>query len=272
MRGRGNNAPPAHKMGNPARQDRQPDRGNVDCGDCRLSIRPETLEKLMTIEMSAEARMAVMRVFLEDRAHVEKLRTGGAERTARWRAKRTPNVTNVTSDASRNVTSDVSPNVTVTSPNVTSDASTRAEPILSEVGDNKKKESKKGTRLPVGWLPSDGSWTSAVEKLGIDKAKLELEKFRDHFAAKAGQAGVGLDWDATWRNWARKAFEWLPQARAGPNGHRAKPSSLSVFQSIANGTDKSEPRDNSRPSDGPDRVGPTIEGDAVEIFERGRFG
>lgn len=189
--------------------------------------------------------MAVMRVFLEDRAHVEKLRTGGAERTARWRAKRTPNVT---SDASHNVTSDASLNVTVTSPNVTSDASTRAEPILSEVGDNKKKESKKGTRLPLGWLPSDGSWTSAVEKLGLDKAKLELEKFRDHFAAKAGQGGVGLDWDASWRNWARKALEWMaPPTRAGPhvNGSRASAipperdvhaAAQRLSDNIANGT------------------------------------
>jgi hypothetical protein len=28
-------------------------------------------------------------------------------------------------------------------------------------------------------------------------------KFRDHWAAKPGKAGLKLDWDATFRNWVR---------------------------------------------------------------------
>lgn len=39
----------------------------------------------MTIEMSAEARMAVMRVFLEDAKFREKDRSAGGERMARFR-------------------------------------------------------------------------------------------------------------------------------------------------------------------------------------------
>jgi hypothetical protein len=29
-------------------------------------------------------------------------------------------------------------------------------------------------------------------------------RFKDHWAAQAGRAGVKADWFATWRNWVRK--------------------------------------------------------------------
>lgn len=55
---------------------------------------------------------------------------------------------------------------------------------------------KKGYRLPADWMPKDHIHET-----------YELEKFRDYWASVAGQRGVKLDWDATWRNWVKNANE-----------------------------------------------------------------
>jgi uncharacterized protein YdaU (DUF1376 family) len=57
----------------------------------------------------------------------------------------------------------------------------------------------RGTRLEPEWFPSEH----------LDE-KLELEKFRDYWIAQPGQKGVKTDWDATWRNWVRRAAEGGP--------------------------------------------------------------
>jgi hypothetical protein len=49
-----------------------------------------------------------------------------------------------------------------------------------------------------GWHRDNG-WTDG-------QAGYELEKFRDYWCAKARDAAK-LDWQATWRNWLRKAAE-----------------------------------------------------------------
>lgn len=72
----------------------------------------------------------------------------------------------------------------------------------------------RGSRLPDGWFPPEADWRTASEALGPD-ADGELEKFRDHWRAAPGQRGVKLDWNATWRNWVRRASE-LARPRAGP--------------------------------------------------------
>jgi len=48
---------------------------------------------------------------------------------------------------------------------------------------------------------------------------LEFEKFRDYWIAQPGQKGVKADWDATWRNWVRKAKEFSPkqETRSAPS-------------------------------------------------------
>ena len=62
----------------------------------------------------------------------------------------------------------------------------------------------RGSRLPDDWQPR-------VED-GTDE--LELAKFRDHWKAAPGQRGVKLDWDATWRNWLRRAAESKPKQQS----------------------------------------------------------
>jgi hypothetical protein len=57
---------------------------------------------------------------------------------------------------------------------------------------------------------TDDDWAEACRVLGSRRVETELAKFRDYWPAKPGSAGRKLDWDATWRNWIRKAVEQLP--------------------------------------------------------------
>jgi hypothetical protein len=74
----------------------------------------------------------------------------------------------------------------------------------------------RGTRLPEGWEPTDktldwcahelipgGRWSESSRVF----IRREHAKFTDYWTAKAGRDAVKLDWDATWRNWMRRAFE-----------------------------------------------------------------
>ena len=65
---------------------------------------------------------------------------------------------------------------------------------------NHKEEQTRGSRLPKNFNPE----IEAEAESGIDRQK-EILKFCDYWTAKAGAGGVKLDWQATWRNWARSA-------------------------------------------------------------------
>ena len=70
----------------------------------------------------------------------------------------------------------------------------------------------KGKRLPEDWTPAR---TTANEKAeadhGPDWLRRQLDRFRDHWAAQSGTKGVKADWDATWRNWIRRATDFEPK-------------------------------------------------------------
>lgn len=68
--------------------------------------------------------------------------------------------------------------------------------------------SKRGTRLPENWQPSEADFQFAWEILGSQGTVNETERFRDYWHAKAGKDATKLDWSATWRNWVRKAKEY----------------------------------------------------------------
>jgi hypothetical protein len=78
-----------------------------------------------------------------------------------------------------------------------------------------KKSTARGCRLPFDWKPCAEGRLMAGNTLGNSEARAELEKFKDYWASQPGARGVKADWDATWRNWVRKAAEG-GQPRAGP--------------------------------------------------------
>jgi hypothetical protein len=59
---------------------------------------------------------------------------------------------------------------------------------------------KRATRLPTDFEPTP----EPEAEQGIDR-RIELANFRDYWTAKAGKDGAKLDWQATWRQWARKS-------------------------------------------------------------------
>jgi len=66
---------------------------------------------------------------------------------------------------------------------------------------------KNGTRIPADWFLSKhlGEW-SIDEGASHDLVRVEADKFRDYWVGVAGAKGRKADWDATWRNWIRKAI------------------------------------------------------------------
>jgi len=86
-------------------------------------------------------------------------------------------------------------------PNATPMATNNQEPITN----NHKPISRatKGSRLSADWvLPEDWESWARQERPDLNPQKVG-EQFKDFWIAKAGAAGVKLDWQATWRNWVR---------------------------------------------------------------------
>ena len=93
-------------------------------------------------------------------------------------------------------------------------------------GQKPAKSDRRGRRLPDGWAPARTPGNLGMEA-GHDPAWLEreLDRFRDHWAAQPGAKGRKADWDATWRNWLRKADDYGPRrprssTRGGPDWDR----------------------------------------------------
>jgi hypothetical protein len=60
-------------------------------------------------------------------------------------------------------------------------------------------------RLSPNWRPNDADARFAIRVMGRERADAECDAFRDYWTAKPGRDACKLDWDATWRNWVRRA-------------------------------------------------------------------
>jgi hypothetical protein len=79
--------------------------------------------------------------------------------------------------------------------------------------------SPSGSRLPADWqLPDDWRDWAKAERPDID-AKTEAASFADYWHAKPGKDGRKTDWQATWRNWIRRARGSPPNGRAVTAAH-----------------------------------------------------
>ena len=78
---------------------------------------------------------------------------------------------------------------------------------------------KKGSRLPDDWtLPDEWRrWARAhLSENGIED---QAARFKDYWIAKPGKDGGKLNWQATWRNWVRRAAEDGGSPANGAQGH-----------------------------------------------------
>ncbi|MFC9966299.1 hypothetical protein ACFVH4_18885 [Nocardia ignorata] len=88
----------------------------------------------------------------------------------------------------------------------------------------------KGHRLPEDWQPSGAAVVQMrAEFPGIDFWQ-ENAKFRDYWSAQPGAKGRKTDWDATWRNWIRRAFE--QSHRPGPQRAASQPTTARSDQKV----------------------------------------
>ena len=101
------------------------------------------------------------------------------------------------------------------------------EPELSKRDTNVSQ--KNGTRLPDDWFLSAslGQW-SIEQGATDDLVRAEADKFKDYWMGVAGAKGRKANWDATWRNWIRKAIaDNQPQFKAITGGHNGQSTSKS---------------------------------------------
>jgi len=88
-----------------------------------------------------------------------------------------------------------------------------------------KKRGTKGSRLSTDFELPD-SWTEfcQTERPDLNPQKV-FDSFKDYWVAKAGAAGVKLDWTATWRNWVRNQNIAKPLFNKADIAHVTVPSS-----------------------------------------------
>jgi hypothetical protein len=86
---------------------------------------------------------------------------------------------------------------------------------------------KRASRLPDGWVPDE--MFAAREGLAADTIRREADSFRDYWRGAPGQRGVKADWDATWRNWVRKAAQRTKPAVRQAYDYDADPANRGVL-------------------------------------------
>lgn len=89
----------------------------------------------------------------------------------------------------------------------------------SSVPPKPKRSQARGARLPGDWtLPGPWAEWVRVNFPTVTEAELtrEADTFRDYWIAKPGAQACKLDWEATWRNWCRKALSSAGRHRGGP--------------------------------------------------------
>jgi hypothetical protein len=166
------------------------------------------------------------------KAEVEADKEANRARQKRWRDRQRNAVTNGVTDT---VTNGVS-NGTPSRPVPTVLPTEVQEPPSSLRSEPPRPKSKRGSRLPEGWTPNP----KLVEEMeaecpGVD-LRSEHRSFTDHWKSQPGSKALKLDWDATWRNWMRRA-----RTSRGPN-LRAAPRSTTDDRMAAVQQLRSTPR------------------------------
>lgn len=145
-----------------------------------------------------EAILIAVRAIEEVQSQVEARRAGERERKRRQRAAKSDEDGTVTGQSR-----DIAGTVTDVTPSPSFPPNPPNTP--TPVGNNTR--TRKGARLEanftvpdewIGWAMKERAWSR-------DDANAEAANFVDYWHAKPGKDGLKLDWEATWRNWARNS-------------------------------------------------------------------
>ncbi|MCA1782023.1 MAG: hypothetical protein LC679_07570 [Intrasporangiaceae bacterium] len=102
----------------------------------------------------------------------------------------------------------------------------RPDPSLpDQTKSEARKRAERATRLPDGWQPEPEP--ELVKAIGGQRAAREqFDRFCDHWRGQPGAKGRKVDWQATWRNWLRRAPEFsggkLQVAKGSPETEQSK--------------------------------------------------
>lgn len=88
----------------------------------------------------------------------------------------------------------------------------------SLAGDPARSDTR-GTRLPENFLVTDEHREFAREQ-GLPNPDDEIGEFKDYWRAKPGRDGIKIDWNATFRNWLRRAPKYQPNRTRQPKSGR----------------------------------------------------
>jgi len=105
-------------------------------------------------------------------------------------------------------------------------ASSRIEENRIEEKREAKASPKNGARLSPDWfLPASWGQWALQEGASQEQIRSEADKFKDYWIGVAGAKARKADWEATWRNWIRKAIsDAKPKFTAITGGQYVKPN------------------------------------------------
>ena len=175
------------------------------------------VETLVAVGATPEQILAAVRTAeaTKDDA-LEISREKARNRIKKWRDKQACNVTERSVTDTKRLTrgEDSSSKKHITEERKKEDASPAAQP-------------KKGTRIPDDFSPDIEAAIS--EGLSRPDAERHARSFCDYWRARPGKEGLKLDWQATWRNWVRKAV--ADRAAKGKQSGSAKPGDTRITPS-----------------------------------------
>lgn len=87
---------------------------------------------------------------------------------------------------------------------------------------------KRATRIPENWSPGVVLVDAMFNECPQVNQQMEHRKFIDYWAAQPGTKGTKLDWNATYRNWIRRASENAPKT-----GNRSTDRMMNGYEAMA---------------------------------------
>ena len=144
---------------------------------------------------------------------------GGRPRKTQTEPRRNPEETQT---VSRN-----NPDITLT---------TNHKPLTIKEQKQEPARSPNGARLPSDWaLPDEWRDWAEAERPDVDAIQ-QSRIFVDYWAAQPGAKGRKADWQATWRNWIRRA-----DAPRGAQRQDAPSKTLQSIQTLMRGSANAQP-------------------------------
>ena len=128
-----------------------------------------------------------------------------------------------------NATETLKPKASIPEPEPEPEPEPDKKEAKASLSPSAKKPTSTGTRIPDDWVLSQhlGEWSLDAGASEI-LIRSEADKFKDYWRGVAGAKGRKADWDATWRNWIRKAIEDnQPKLKAINGGYNDKSTNKS---------------------------------------------